>query len=175
MAGLTLAAANGLPLADFVARFGCVFEHGPWVAEAAAHSRPFASAATLAEAMIGCVRTAGAERQDALLRAHPELGGKAATKGRLTADSTAEQASLGLSTLDAAAAARMDELNRRYRGHFGFPFIIAVRGQRDLAAIIAALERRLGHDAATERRLALAEVETIARHRLAALLDEGDR
>ena len=174
-APLPLATANALPAAEFTARFGAVFEHAPWVAEAAARARPFASAEALITAMLAAMRAGGATRLDTLLRAHPELGGAAARAGRLTPASTEEQASLGLATLEAAHAARLAEANARYRARFGFPFIIAVRGQRDPAAILAALEARLANDQAAERATALAEVEKIARFRLAALLGEETR
>ncbi|MGC8470248.1 MAG: 2-oxo-4-hydroxy-4-carboxy-5-ureidoimidazoline decarboxylase, partial [Acetobacteraceae bacterium] len=87
-APLPLATVNALPAAEFAARFGAVFEHAPWVAEAAARARPFASAEALAAAMFAALRAGGTARLDALLRAHPELGGAAARAGRLTPAST---------------------------------------------------------------------------------------
>lgn len=149
----------------FVARFGAVFERSPWVAERAWDHRPFADADTLHAAMVAVVAAAGSDEQLALLRAHPDLAGRLARAGALDAHSAAEQAGLGLDRLPAAEYERFDALNRAYRARFGFPFIVAVR-RHDRASLLAAFERRLQHDPATERRAALAEVAVIARLRL---------
>jgi len=154
---------------DFVTRLGSIFEHSPWVAEAVVDARPFGSIERLHEAMVAAVMTAGPERQLALLQAHPELAGKLAREGGLTAASAGEQASLGLDRLDAAEVVRFDRANEIYRARFGFPFIIAVKAQRDRRAILEAIETRAGHDRATELATALAEVAKIARFRLEAL------
>jgi 2-oxo-4-hydroxy-4-carboxy-5-ureidoimidazoline decarboxylase len=166
---LTLAALNALDEESFVARLGEVFEHSPWIAQAAYAARPFASVAALHGAMLAALHAAGPERERALLAAHPEL----ARPGPLTPASAAEQASLGLDMLEAVEAERWASLNAQYRQRFGFPFIIAVRGQRDRAAILAALGRRLEHDPEDEERTALAEVAKIARFRLEALIADA--
>jgi len=157
---------NALPEAAFVARLSDIFEHSPWVAEAVLPGRPFADAAALHEAMVAAVDAAGSDAALALLRAHPEL----ARRATLTTASAAEQGGMGLDRLDQDEAARFEALNLAYRDRFGFPFIIAVRGQRDRAAILAALTARLAHDAPTEQAAALAEVAKIARFRLDDLI-----
>jgi OHCU decarboxylase len=160
---------NALPAADFVARLSGIFEHSPWVAEAVLPGRPFADVAALHGAMVAAVHGAGPDAALALLRAHPEL----ARRAPLTAESAAEQGGMGLDRLDHEEAAWFDALNLSYRERFGFPFIIAVRGQRDRSAILAALTARLAHDAPTEQAAALAalaEVAKIARFRLDDLI-----
>lgn len=164
-----IAELDGMARADFVAALSGIFEHSPWVAEAVADCRPFGSLDVLHGAMVAAVAAAGAERQLALLRAHPELAGGLARAGGLGAASSAEQAGLGLDRLEGDEADRFAAANAAYGERFGFPFIIAVRGQKDRAAILAAMERRLGHDRPTEIAAALAEVGKIARFRLEAL------
>ena len=160
---------DGLDQAKFVATFGGVFEHSPWVAERAWHRRPFGTLASLHEAMAREVRTAGQERQLALIRAHPDLAGRAAIAGALTADSRSEQASAGLDRLSKAEFARFNELNEAYRAKFGFPFVIAVRGAgKD--AILAAFERRLANPRDREVVTAIEEIVAIGRLRLSALV-----
>jgi len=153
----------------FVAKLGGIFEHSPWVAEAVADARPFGTIAALHAAMVATVMAAEPERQLAPLQAHPELAGKLARSGGLTAASAGEQAGLGLDRLDPAEIARFDQANETYRARFGFPFIVAVKAQRDRRAILEALETRAGHDRATELATALAEVAKIARFRLEGL------
>lgn len=153
----------------FIATLGSVFEHSPWVAEAAVDARPFGTIDALHAAMVAIVMAAGPDRQLALLQAHPELAGKLARAGGLTQASAGEQASLGLDRLDTAEIARFDRANEIYRARFGFPFIVAVKAQRDRRAILDALETRAGHDRATELATALAEVAKIARFRLEGL------
>lgn len=159
-----------LARADFVAALGGIFEHSPWVAEAVADARPFGTVDRLHAAMVATVMAAGPERQLALLKAHPELAGKLARSGGLTVASAGEQASLGLDRLDDDEIARFDRANAIYRERFGFPFIVAVKAQRDRRAILDALETRAGHDRPTELQTALAEVAKIARFRLEALV-----
>jgi 2-oxo-4-hydroxy-4-carboxy-5-ureidoimidazoline decarboxylase len=152
--------------ADFVARFGFLFEHSPWVTERAAARRPFAD---LHAGLMQVVADASDDERLALIRAHPELAGKAAIDRNLTAESTAEQASAGLDRLTEAEFARFHELNAAYRGRFGFPFVICVR-QTDKAGILAAMERRLANDRETELATAIAEVGAIVRLRLEDVL-----
>ncbi|HEX6957516.1 MAG TPA: 2-oxo-4-hydroxy-4-carboxy-5-ureidoimidazoline decarboxylase [Ferrovibrio sp.] len=166
---LALAALNRIPEADFAAALGGIFEHSPWIAERAAQRRPFASLDSLHGAMVRAMWAATDEEKLALLRAHPELAGKEADAGTLTAQSSGEQDSVGLTRLTAAEKARIKEMNAAYRARHGFPFIIAVR-LRTKAQIFAAFEQRIANDRTAEFATALNEVGRIARLRLEALL-----
>ena len=167
----TLRALNALDRETFVDVLGSVFEHSPDVAAGAWAARPFATVADLHAAMVAVVRDFPMERQLALLRAHPDLAGKAARAGAMTASSVAEQAAAGLDRLSDDQYARFHRLNAAYRDTFGFPFIIAVR-HHDAASILAAFEDRLGHAREVELAAALAQVAEIARLRLASLVVE---
>ena len=152
----------------FVARFGGIFEHSAWVAEAAwdADLPPDADRPEgLARAMVAAMRAGTTEQKRALVLAHPDLAGRLARAGRLTADSTREQASAGLDMLTDAERSRFEALNEAYKARFGFPFIMAVKG-RGKDEILAAFERRLPHDPEVEFETALAEIEKIAELRL---------
>ena len=158
--------------ADFVAKFGGIFEHSPWIAERAwelelgpAHDTP----AGLHNALARMFRSATEAERLGVLTAHPDLAGKLAAAKRLTAESTAEQASAGLDALTDAERARFTELNTAYVARHGFPFIIAVRDNTK-ASILAAFETRLNNDRATEFTTACAQVERIARLRLEDML-----
>jgi 2-oxo-4-hydroxy-4-carboxy-5-ureidoimidazoline decarboxylase len=146
-----------------------VFEHSAWIAERAWRLRPFASVDVLHGAMTRVVREASREERLALLRAHPDLAGRAARAGDLSAASRDEQASAGLDRLTEAEYERFGRLNAAYRDKFGFPFVIAVR-THDKAAILAAFERRLEHTLDQELEAALVQVATITRLRLDALV-----
>jgi 2-oxo-4-hydroxy-4-carboxy-5-ureidoimidazoline decarboxylase len=165
-ARVDLETLNGLDADAFTALLGGIFEHSSWIARAAFAGRPFASVAALHATMASVVTNSGPERQRALLCAHPEL----ARPGPLTAASSAEQGGMGLDRLAADEAAAFDQLNAAYRSRFGFPFIIAVRGQRDRAAILAALSARLRHSPDEEIAASLTEVAKIARFRLDDLI-----
>ncbi|MDR3518322.1 MAG: allantoate amidohydrolase [Azospirillaceae bacterium] len=165
--------------AAFIARFGGVFEHAPWIAaavwdQAVAAASPadaaavLDDAAALAEAMAAVWRGAGDDRQRAVIADHPDLAGTLALAGDLTADSTTEQAGAGLDRCSPAELARFQHLNSAYRERFGFPFIMAVRG-RARAEILAAFEQRLSREPGQEFATAVDEVEKIARLRLASL------
>ncbi len=167
---ITLAALNAMDRLGFAATLGAVFEHSPWVAEAAWSKRPFATVAELHEAMVEAVQGAGHEAQMALIRAHPDLGAAAVT----TDFSKREQASAGLWATHFAEMARLRTLNRGYREKFGFPFIMVVKG-RNRAEILAAAEERLGNSTDDEYGRALAEIGSIARFRLEAILPDGGR
>ncbi len=158
--------------ATFVARFGGIYEHSPWVAERAhalelgpAHD----SAAGLSNAMARAFRAAPQDERLAVLVAHPDLAGKLAAAQRLTADSTAEQASAGLDALTDDERAAFTALNAHYVARFGFPFIIAVR-ENTKASILAAFAQRLNNTPEQEFAAACAQVERIALHRLKALI-----
>lgn len=158
--------------AAFVAAYGPVFEHSPWIAEAAWDAGPPPvppTAENVHAALCAALAPASEARKLALLRAHPDLAGKLAQAGRLTAESTSEQASAGLDRLTDSERATFTELNDAYTAKFGFPFIIAVKGLSK-ADILAAFQRRLGNDRATELANALAQVERIALLRLKDLL-----
>lgn len=154
---------------DFVRRYGGIYEHSPWVAELAVpHLDGSATVAEIARVMADCVDSASRERQLELIRAHPDLAGRAAVAGELTAESTEEQASAGLDQCTPEQFERFTELNEQYTVKFGFPFVMAVRGSsRD--EILAAFERRLGHDYDQEFETALEEIHKIARLRLEAM------
>ena len=156
--------------AGFLARFGHVFEHSPWIAEGAwdAGLRPD-TAEGLHAAMVAVLRAAPREQQLALLNAHPDLAGKLAVRGELTADSTSEQASAGLDRCTPAEFQRFTELNDAYKAKFGFPFILAVKG-RSRAEILQAFEQRIHNTPDVEFETALAQVERIALLRLKDLL-----
>ena len=156
----------------FVGRFGDVFEHSPWVARAAWSARPFAGVDDLHRAMADAVKTAEEEKILALLCAHPDLAGREAAAGTLTASSTGEQAGAGLSQLSPEEAARIQALNADYRERFGFPFIIAARNHTK-TTILSEFERRVGNDPATERANNLQQIMTITRLRLDGLVAES--
>lgn len=159
---------------SFMARFGGVFEHSPWVAERTFEGEMGAvhdSAAGLAAGMARVFREGSDAERLAVLNAHPDLAGKLAAAKRLTADSTAEQASAGLDALTDAERARFTELNRAYVERHGFPFIIAVR-DHDKAGILRAFEQRIANDTDTERVEAERQVARIAALRIAALMGE---
>jgi chitin deacetylase len=158
--------------ATFVARFGGIFEHSPWIADRAfdlelgpAHD----TATGLHNALARMFRSASPEEREQVLKAHPDLAGKLAAARRLTAESTAEQASAGLDALTDAERARFTDLNTAYVAKHGFPFIIAVRDNTK-ASILQAFETRLHNDRATEFATACAQVERIAELRLKAIL-----
>ncbi len=159
---------------DFVSRFGGIFEHSPWVAERAhalelgpAHD----TAAGVHNAMARAFRAAGDDERLEVLRAHPDLAGKLAAAKRLTAESTAEQASAGLDALTDAERETFTRLNGAYTDKFGFPYIIAVKGLTK-EQILAAFERRIDNDRDTEFAEACRQVERIARLRLEDMLDD---
>jgi len=167
---LTLDQLNAAPSAEAVRLLDGVYEHSPWVAEGALAARPFRSLAHLKHAMARVVSAAGRERQLALLRAHPELAGKAMVSKTLTAESTNEQGRAGLTECTPQEFARLQELNVAYNARFGFPFILAVRGPRGTgltrAEIIETFERRLANPVDYEREECLRNVHRIAEIRL---------
>jgi 2-oxo-4-hydroxy-4-carboxy-5-ureidoimidazoline decarboxylase len=165
MSKLTLDQLNAMSEADFTAALGDIYEHSPWVAQAAYERRPFGKLSTLHNAMAEAVRDATANDRMALIKAHPDLAGKAARAGALTADSTNEQASVGLDRLSEAEFARFHKLNDAYQAKFGIPFIVCVR-RHTKDSILSEFERRLAQDSAGEHGNALAEIFRIAALRL---------
>jgi beta-ureidopropionase / N-carbamoyl-L-amino-acid hydrolase len=167
---LTLARLDAVPAAEFVALLDGVYEHSPWIAGRAAASRPFASLAQLKHALVTVVREAGREAQLALIRAHPELAGKAMVAKSLTAESTHEQGKAGLTDCTPAEFAHLQSLNAAYNAKFGWPFLLAVRGARGAGlhrrAIIETFERRLGNHPDFEFAECLRNIHRIAEIRL---------
>jgi len=167
---MTLAELNATDRDAFVGALGGVFEHSPWVAEAAYAARPFASVDALHAAMVEVVERASPAQQLALILAHPELAGKASIGRELTAASNAEQAGAGLSACSPDEFAKLQALNARYNAKFGFPFILAVKGY-DRASVIADFERRVARSVVEERAESLRQIARIARFRLQSLIE----
>jgi 2-oxo-4-hydroxy-4-carboxy-5-ureidoimidazoline decarboxylase len=161
----TISKLNDLTQAEFTRLVGPVFEHSPWIAEAAWSQRPFTSVEQLHAALCQTVRAAGQEKQLALIRAHPDLVGRAALAGTLTRESTAEQAGAGLTALSPAEIARFQKQNAAYREKFGFPFVVCARLNKK-EAILAGFDRRLKNSPAQEISAALEEIFKIAELRL---------
>jgi 2-oxo-4-hydroxy-4-carboxy-5-ureidoimidazoline decarboxylase len=163
-----------LDRAGFVEAFKDIYEHSPWVAEQAyADTRDLAPTTldeveTLHGALSQVIAQCGRERQLALIQAHPDLAGKAAIQGELTASSTNEQTGAGIHQCSPEEFERFTRLNQTYKDTFGFPFIMAVKGS-DRQRILAAFETRIHHDPETEFACALAEIDKIALFRLMAL------
>ena len=158
---------------DFIARYGGIYEHSPWVAERVA---PFATEVDdverIATLMEDCVDNAATEQQLALIRAHPDLAGKAQVAGDLTVESTEEQSSAGLDHCSKVEYERFQALNDAYKDKFGFPFVMAVRGS-NRADILEAFSARLQNDYDLEFETALEEIHKIARLRLEAMEDSA--
>jgi N-carbamoyl-L-amino-acid hydrolase len=172
---LTLEALNAAMPADFVAMLDGTYEHSPWVVEAAAAQCPFASLAALKTALAAAVRRAPREQQLALIRAHPELAGRAMVSRALTAESTNEQGRAGLTDCTPAEFEQLQQLNADYNARFGWPFVLAVRGPRGVglsrAEIIATFRRRLAGTADFEFAECLRNIHRIAEIRLAERFD----
>lgn len=158
---MNLSEVNGLTPANFISSFGDVAEHSPWVAREASGFRPFAGRQAMIVAFETAVRAANRDAQLALIRAHPDLAGRA----KLTDDSAKEQAGAGLDTLTAEELARFTALNEAYKARFGFPFIFAVKGATK-HMIIEAFEARVQHPEAEELGIAIAQVCSIFRFRI---------
>lgn len=157
--------------ADFVTRFGGVFEHSAWIAERAFDGNEVPdrlSADWLHKALSDEFRSSTEDERMGVLRAHPDLAGRLAIAGKLTEDSRQEQAGAGLDQLTEAEFARFTDLNTRYHARFGFPFIIAVKGLTK-QEILHAFENRIHHMKAEEFATACHEVEKIAGLRLNAM------
>ncbi|MFD2205411.1 2-oxo-4-hydroxy-4-carboxy-5-ureidoimidazoline decarboxylase [Kiloniella antarctica] len=161
----SLDAVNTMDTATFADVFGDIAEHSPWVAEGAGLVRPFPSREVMIDVFAHVMQTAEHEAQLALIRAHPDLAGKAALSGELTEDSKSEQAGVGLDQLSAEEFARFTDLNNRYLTRFGFPFIFAVKGATKFM-ILDAFEKRLNNDREVEFQTALAQIAKIIRFRL---------
>lgn len=158
---MTIAAINALAHDAFVAAFGGIAEHSPWIAEAAARVRPFPDREGMIRAFHRSLRGAPPPAILGVLRAHPDL----AAKARMTEDSAREQAGAGIDSLDAGEFGSFTRLNSAYRAKFGFPFIFAVRGASK-TDILSAFERRIGNDADAELSAAIEQVCRIMRLRI---------
>jgi 2-oxo-4-hydroxy-4-carboxy-5-ureidoimidazoline decarboxylase len=168
----TLANLNASDRDGFVAAVGFAFEDSPWIAARAWESRPFDSVTALHSRMVGVIGASPRQRQVELIAAHPDLAGRVAREGRLTASSTAEQAAAGLDRLTSDEIARFDRLNSAYRSKFAFPFVICAR-EHDKASLLQNLERRTANDRDAEIATALAEIAKIARLRLKDSIQES--
>ena len=167
---ITLEQLNRASEADFTALLDGTYEHSPWIAQKAFPKRPYQSLVQLKLALADIVRKSGRDAQLKLIRAHPELAGKAMLSKTLTAESTAEQGKAGLTACSAEELAKIQRLNADYKTKFGFPFILAVRGPRGLglskAEIIATFERRLENHPDFELAESLRNIHRIAEIRL---------
>ncbi|NYE63730.1 OHCU decarboxylase [Duganella sp. 1224] len=170
----TLPDLNSCDSATFVDRLRGIYEHSPWIPERAAARRPFASVTALKLALQDVVNAATLDEQLGLIRAHPELAGKAAVAGQLTAESTSEQAKSGLHLCSAEEFATLHQLNADYNAKFGFPFILAVKGPTGQGltrqSVIATFARRLKNQRADEIAECLRQIHRIAEIRLNDLL-----
>jgi chitin deacetylase len=155
-----------MDLAAWLARFGAVFEHSPWVAEGAWRERPYGGVDELHQAMMRVVESAPREKKLALVRAHPELAGGES----LSVDSTSEQGRLGFNRLSRPELERMQRLNQAYRDKFGFPCIVALRLHANRDSVMREMERRLGNNADDELGNALEQIGHITRGRLEKIL-----
>jgi N-carbamoyl-L-amino-acid hydrolase len=170
----TLSELNSCNATTFIERLRGIYEHSPWIPERAAAQRPFVNITALKLALQGVVSAASLDEQLGLIRAHPELAGKAAVAGQLTAESTSEQARSGLHLCSAEEFAALHRLNQDYNDKFGFPFILAVKGPDGQGltrrAIIATFTRRLQNQRADEIAECLRQIKRIAELRLNDLL-----
>src|ERR1700728_2134574 len=159
---------------DFVSALANIFEYSPWIAEQVAVERPFAGVTDLFGAMKAAVDQAPSELRLALIKAHPDLADKTQRDAGLTAESSAEQNSVGLDRLSDAEYEAFERVNNAYRDKFGFPYIVCVRRHtRD--SILRDFERRLPHDAHTETQKSIEEICRIAALRLDQLVISDDR
>jgi 2-oxo-4-hydroxy-4-carboxy-5-ureidoimidazoline decarboxylase len=174
MSTISLDQLNAANKAQFVTALGAIYEHSPWVAEAVVAKHPFATLVALHEAMMEAVRSADEAAKLKLLKAHPDLAGKAARAGSITADSKGEQASAGLDRLNDKEFETFHRLNQAYAKKFGFPFIICVR-RHTKDSIFRQFEARLVSDTAREQTTALLEIFRIAALRLDQHVEAPDR
>ncbi len=167
---LNLSTINAMPEREFLETFQGVYESSPWVAQQAYAKLPFSTTTELVAAFRSTVDQAASAQQLDLITAHPDLGGKMAQAGQLTAESTREQSRLGLDRLDPEAFATFTQLNAQYRERFHFPFIICVGLLQHQSEIMTAFRSRIAHTQAEEHQEALRQIHLIARLRLANLI-----
>ncbi|MCP4488410.1 MAG: 2-oxo-4-hydroxy-4-carboxy-5-ureidoimidazoline decarboxylase [Gammaproteobacteria bacterium] len=167
----TVTELNHLSRPGFIAVLGSIYEHSPWVAEQAFEKRPVTSAQNLQEIMFDVVLASSDAERLALIRNHPELAGREADAGTLTADSQKEQSRAGLNQCSTAELELLRDLNKSYLHKFGFPFVIAVSGLNK-HQVIAAMQARLENTKEIEFTTSINEIGKIAQIRLDALIDE---
>jgi OHCU decarboxylase len=167
---ITIDELNRLGEEEFLARFGSLYERSPWIAEEAWRERPFGDLSELHGAFLRAMYDAPPERRLDLIRAHPDLAGRAAIAGELTPESSGEQASAGLDRLSPHEYEVFQEVNGAYREKFGFPFIVCVR-EHTKETILAGVEARLEHSRPEEIETALGEIAKIANLRLRDLVE----
>lgn len=170
---LTLDKLNQASAQEFASAFGGIFERSPWVAERAASKRPFADGRALLDAMKAAVKSASRDEQMTLLRAHPDLAGKAARAGKLTKDSDAEQTSAGLDRLSELEYESFQDFNANYQKKHGIPFIVCVR-RHTKGSILKQFARRIDNNSEQEFETALEEVFRIAALRLDLAVENAD-
>ena len=171
-AKLSIQDVNMLSEEEAAEVLGGIFENSPWIVRETWARAPFTSVEAFHAALCSTVRTASEDQQLALIRAHPDLVGRAAKLGTLTRESTGEQrsAGLGLDDLSPEDIEIFNRYNFAYKERFAFPFVICARENRKLS-ILAGFENRLGNDPVTERNAAVREIERIAWYRLTDLVD----
>ena len=164
---------NRLDREAFVAKFGSLYEHSPWVAEAASNERPFDDIENMHRAFEGAMYRASREKQIELIKAHPDLAGKAAMAGDLTPESRREQSSAGLDRLSPEEYDAFTGANRAYREKFGFPLVIYAR-EHNKDTILKSAGIRLENSREDEIDAALGEISKIGRYRLGDIVERGD-
>ena len=169
----TLDRINELDREGFLTRFGSLFEHSPWVAEEAWNSRPFGSIEEMWRALEDAMYSAPRERQLDLIRAHPDLAGKAAVAGELTQESAREQASAGLNRLSSREFEAFTQMNREYREKFSLPMVVCVR-EHTKESILENVQSRLGNSRDEEIKMALAEISKISHYRLLDMFEREE-
>ena len=184
--GVTIDEVNDLDQREFVGRFANLYESSPWVAERAWRERPFGGLSDLHEAFVGAMYEAPEERRMALIRAHPDLAGKAAVAGELTPESSSEQASAGLDSLTPEEYEAFTRMNADYTERFGFPMIVCVREHTKMPStadetptitketILQNARDRLKNSREEEIEVALGEIAKIARYRLEDLVETDE-
>ena len=170
---LTIGQVNNATEAEFISLFGGVFENSPHIARLGWRARPFLDLSSFHQALRAIVDTLSLEDKVALIRAHPDLVGRAALAGTLSDELTREQASAGLDRLTEAEIARFNDLNHRYHGKFGFPFVICARENKK-ESIVAGMEERLQNSRDDEIDAAIREIGKIAGLRLRDLVEDRE-
>ena len=170
---MTIQEVNSLSQEQFAGRLGFLFEGSPWIAEQAWHARPFDSLDGLHRALCRVMYEATGEQQVSLIRAHPDLVGRAALSGSLTPESSREQAAAGLDRLTAEEVATFGRLNREYKERFGFPFVICARENKK-DGILAGFAARLDNTREQEIEVAVGEICKICHYRLLDVVQSDD-
>ncbi|HXE43396.1 MAG TPA: 2-oxo-4-hydroxy-4-carboxy-5-ureidoimidazoline decarboxylase [Candidatus Baltobacteraceae bacterium] len=168
---MTISEINSFSRDEFIRVIGPVFEHSPWIAEMGWAKRPFAGLKNMHRALCEIVKNSGEEKQLVLIRAHPDLVGRAALAGTLTKESTGEQASAGLNKLSPEEVSLFQKQNDAYKNKFNFPFVICARLNKK-EAMLAGFEQRLKNSREEEIKTALEEIFKIAELRLRDLIQE---